>query len=109
DVIGMTNLAEARLAREAGMCYATIALVTDYDCWHSGQGMETVSVEMVMENVAKNIETAEKIIKNTITNLPPAAPCGCHEALKGAIMTPREAIPRETIAKLGPIIEGILE
>ncbi|MDD3234066.1 MAG: S-methyl-5'-thioadenosine phosphorylase [Candidatus Omnitrophica bacterium] len=90
DVIGMTNMAEARLAREAGICYASLAAVTDYDCWH--KDYLNVSVEMVIANLHKNVENAKKIIFNAIGSLPEERKCSCGEALKNAICTDRKAV-----------------
>lgn len=104
DIIGMTNLAEARLAREAGICYATIAMITDYDCWHSGPDVGAVSVEMIVENLAKNTAVAKNMLKNTIENLAPEPSCKCAEALRDAIITAKDAIPSKTAKKLKPII-----
>jgi 5'-methylthioadenosine phosphorylase len=103
DVIGMTNLQEAKLAREAEICYATMALVTDYDCWHEAH--EDVTVETVMAYLAKNAETAQKILRNSIV---PAAnrkrDCPCSSALQYAIITQRDAIPAHVKRDLAPII-----
>lgn len=93
-VIGMTNATEARLAREAELCYTTVALVTDYDCWHEEE--EEVSVEAILEVMRKNVETAKKIIKETVENLPTERTCSCRTAAQYAIMTPAELIPPET-------------
>lgn len=108
DVIGMTNMAEARLAREAGMCYATMAMITDYDCWYLGTEVSTVSVEMVVNNLKKNMEIAKAMIFNTVRHLPEEITCSCSKALKNAIMTPKDAIPKKTLEKLKPIIEGFI-
>ncbi len=108
DVIGMTNLAEARLAREAGICYATIAMVTDYDCWYEASDVEAVSVEMVMENLRKNTEIAKELIRNTVGALSEEPSCDCRDALKHAILTPVDAVPPKTLKKLKPIIEGFI-
>jgi 5'-methylthioadenosine phosphorylase len=108
DVIGMTNIQEARLAREAGICYSTIAMITDYDCWHLSPQVETVSVEMIMENLNKGADTAKKMLLNTIKNMPPDRSCGCAEALRTAIVTGKEAVPKETLERLKPIIEGFI-
>ena len=102
SVIGMTNLPEARLAREAEMSYATIALATDYDCWH--QEEEAVSVEGVIAVLKQNVENAKKIIRATILGLPETNPSPARQALKGAIMTAPEAIPAELRATLEPLI-----
>lgn len=91
DVIGMTNLAEAKLAREAEICYATLAAVTDYDCWHPSH--ETVTVDMIVQNLLKNVENAKKIIRQVIRSLPKERKCGCAHALKYAIITDRKLIP----------------
>jgi len=104
DVIGMTNMAEARLCREAGICYATMAMVTDYDSWHSGEHGEIVSVEMIMENISKNIEMAKIMVKNTLENLDDEKKCNCCDALKYAVITPEEAISEGVKEKLGPIL-----
>lgn len=102
SVIGMTNLQEAKLAREAEICYATLALVTDYDCWHTGA--EAVTAEMVMENLKKNVETAKKVIKMTISELPRVRKCKCATALENAIVTRPEAITVEKRKELELII-----
>ena len=108
DVIGMTNVQEARLSREAGICYSTIAMITDYDCWHLSPEVETVSVEVILENLNKNADMAKKMLVNTIKNLPEKRSCGCGEALRNAIVTRKEAVPKETLEKLKPIIEGFI-
>ncbi|HHT9154313.1 MAG TPA: S-methyl-5'-thioadenosine phosphorylase [Candidatus Tripitaka sp. YC43] len=102
SVIGMTNLQEAKLAREAEICYATLALSTDYDCWHVGE--EAVTVEMIIANLKKNVESAKKIIKVTIPELPKVRNCPCSTALKNAIITRPEAIPQERRKELELII-----
>ena len=102
DIIGMTNMTEARLAREAEICYATLAAVTDYDCWHEVE--ETVTVEMIIDNLRKNVENAKKIIKQVIGQADPDAECTCQEALKYAIVTSSKTIPAETKKKLGLLI-----
>ncbi len=94
DIIGMTALPEAKLAREAELHYATIACVTDYDVWH--ESGETVTVEMVVANLMRNIENAKRILRGVVSRLPAAGvplSCGCENALKDAIMTDRAAIP----------------
>jgi 5'-methylthioadenosine phosphorylase len=102
DVIGMTNVSEARLAREAEICYGTIALATDYDCWHEEH--EAVSVEAVIAIVQQNVATAKKIIKEAVKNLGAARGCKCDEALKYAIMTRKDLIPSTTREKLEVIM-----
>lgn len=101
DVIGMTNLQEAKLAREAEICYVTIALVTDYDCWHSSQ--ETVSAEMIVGNLQKNCQAAQSIIAQTVRDLEEKRNCSCGEALKYALITDKSAVPDEARARLGCI------
>ncbi|HHT9153603.1 MAG TPA: phosphorylase family protein, partial [Candidatus Hypogeohydataceae bacterium YC40] len=102
SVIGMTNLQEARLAREAEICYATLALSTDYDCWHAEE--KPVTAEMVIANLKKNVENAKKIIKVAIPQLPMVRNCPCSVALKDAIITRPEAIPQNRKEELDLII-----
>lgn len=93
DIIGMTNFAEAKLAREAEICYSTLAAVTDYDCWHESE--EPVTVEMVISNLNKNVENAKKILKKVLANLSEKRTCACREALKYAIITdPKKISPK---------------
>jgi 5'-methylthioadenosine phosphorylase len=103
DLIGMTALPEAKLAREAGICYCTMAMVTDFDSWHETE--ESVTVEMVVNNMAANVEHAKAIIAASAPRIA-AAPviCGCHDALRHAIITHPEAIPAERKAMLWPLI-----
>ena len=102
DVIGMTNLQEAKLAREAEICYATLALVTDYDCWHPEH--DSVTVEMIVGNLLANAKTAQAIIAETIGRLPAGRTCACASALATAIITSPDAIPEQTKRDLAPII-----
>ncbi len=103
DVIGMTNVTEAKLAREAEICYATVALVTDYDCWKSDE--EEVSVELVIQRFNANIQKAKKLLENVVEKIPDdRSNCMCSHALEDAIITNRDKIPRKTIEKLEPII-----
>ncbi len=103
DVIGMTNVTEAKLAREAQICYATIALVTDYDCWHEEE--EPVTVEMVLGYLRKNTDNAKRIVKETIRTLPKERKeCGCSTALKYAIITDKSMIKDEIREKLKYIL-----
>jgi 5'-methylthioadenosine phosphorylase len=102
DVIGMTNLQEAKLAREAEICYVTIAMVTDYDCWH--QEHAAVTVEEIVGNLKTNAENACKLIESVVRQLPQDRNCKCGSALKHAIMTDREAIPQAAKEKLGLLI-----
>jgi 5'-methylthioadenosine phosphorylase len=100
DVIGMTALPEARLAREAELCYGTLALVTDYDVWHE----EPVTVEMVVANLTKNVATAKRILAATVAALGPERSCACGRALENAIMTRRDLIPEATKRRLAPLL-----
>jgi 5'-methylthioadenosine phosphorylase len=102
DLIGMTNLQEAKLAREAEICYATVALVTDYDCWHPGH--DSVTVEMIVANLMHNAKTAQEVIANAVERLPIARTCACATALAQAIITRPEAVPAAVKEKLKPII-----
>ncbi len=102
DVIGMTNLQEAKLAREAEICYATLALVTDYDCWHEGH--DSVSVDMVVANLSKNALTAQRVVSETVSHLPVPRTCECATALASAIITRPETIPEQTKEELAPIV-----
>src|SRR5436309_6991600 len=104
DVIGMTNLQEAKLAREAEICYATLALVTDYDCWHPGH--DAVTVETVIEYLNKNVRNAQMIMRATVKNLASRPrECKCGSALKNAIFTAPSLWPEATARKLATIIE----
>jgi 5'-methylthioadenosine phosphorylase len=103
DVIGMTNLQEAKLAREAEICYATLALVTDYDCWHPGH--DAVSVETVIEYLNKNVRNAQNIMRQAVRLLADRArECKCGSALKNAIFTAPDLWPEATKKKLAAIV-----
>jgi len=103
DIIGMTNLQEAKLAREAEICYATIALVTDYDCWHPDH--DSVTADLIIANLVQNARTAQKVIANAVAGLSlDARACGCREALAHALVTRPEAVPEKTKQDLAPII-----
>ncbi len=102
DVIGMTNLGEAKCSREAEIAYASLALVTDYDCWKVDEAH--VTVEMIIENLHKNAAMAKAIIAQTIPQIPAEPNWPCHSALRSAIMTERKLWPKKTIAALKPII-----
>jgi 5'-methylthioadenosine phosphorylase len=102
DIIGMTNLQEAKLAREAEICYATIALVTDYDCWHPDH--DSVTVDMIVQNLVANARTAQAVIAESVSRLPYARTCECATALQHAILTRPEAIPDRVKKDLAPII-----
>jgi 5'-methylthioadenosine phosphorylase len=102
DVIGMTNLQEAKLAREAEICYVTIAMVTDYDCWHPHH--DAVTVEQIVSVLVKNAENAAKVVKAAITAMPKERTCACGSALKYAVLTDRKAIPEATKEKLALLL-----
>jgi len=102
DIIGMTNLQEAKLAREAEICYATLALVTDYDCWHPDH--DSVTVDMVIANLLQNAKTAQKIIAGAVAQLPYARTCECASALKYALITRPDAITEQTKKDLAPLV-----
>lgn len=102
DVIGMTNLQEAKLAREAEICYATMALVTDYDCWHPDH--DAVTVEMVIGNLMENAKMAQRVIADTVERLGAERPCACGDALQSALITRPEAVPDAIKRELAPIV-----
>lgn len=102
SVIGMTNLAEAKLAREAEMCYATVALVTDFDCWHEAE--EEVSVEMLLENLKANAATAQGVLKALVSAPPEQRSCDCGRALEKALVTPLAQVTPEAKERLDIII-----
>lgn len=102
DVIGMTNMAEAKLSREAEICYSTLAAVTDFDCWHPEH--ETITLDMVISNLKKNIENAKKILSHAIRKMPSDRTCECKSALKNAIVTDRKLIPAKVKKELNIII-----
>ncbi|MFO8055818.1 MAG: S-methyl-5'-thioadenosine phosphorylase [bacterium] len=103
DVIGMTNLTEARLAREAEICYGSLALVTDFDCWHESE--EDVTIDMVIRVMQKNAETFRSIIKDAIPKLPAERYCPCKEALKYAVITEPEQIPEKVKQDLDLVLK----
>lgn len=106
DVIGMTNLGEAKCAREAEIAYATMAMITDYDCWNEDH--DHVTVEMVIANLTRNAATAKAIVRHVIPRIP-ATPCWpCHDALKNAIMTDRKLWPAKTKRDLAPLLAKYL-
>ena len=102
DVIGMTALPEAKLAREAEICYVALALVTDYDCWHLTY--ESVTTEMILTNLRKGIETVKRILKLLLPSIPQKRDCACASALKYAIVTETKYIPNEKKKELGLLI-----
>ena len=106
DVIGMTNLQEAKLAREAEICYATMAMVTDYDCWREGH--DDVTVDQVVAVLHQNADNATKVVRSAITAMPRQKSCACGDALKYAILTDRKAIPAATRQKLGVLLDKYL-
>jgi len=107
DVIGMTNLQEAKLAREAEICYATVAMVTDYDCWHPHH--DSVTVDQIVAVLVKNAENAAKVVRESVAAMPKARSCKCGSALGHAILTERDRIPASTQKKLSLILDKYLE
>ena len=107
SVIGMTALPEAKLAREAEICYTTMALVTDYDCWHESE--ETVSVDLIVSNLLKNVASSQEIIRGLVPTIPRERQCACASALRDAIITSPERIPRETRDRLSLIAGKYLD
>lgn len=107
DVIGMTNLQEAKLAREAELCYVTVAMVTDYDCWHADH--DSVTVDQVVAVLLKNAEHACSVVRETVAAMPSSRGCKCGSALAHAIITERSQIPQATREKLKLIIGKYLE
>lgn len=107
DIIGMTNLQEAKLAREAEICYVTIALVTDYDCWHETH--ETVSADMIIDNLQKNVSAAQAIIVQAVKDMDFTKRCSCGEALKFALITDRSSITSDIKKRLGHIVSKYLD
>jgi len=107
DVIGMTNIQEAKLAREAEICYATIAMVTDYDCWHPEH--DAVTVETVISYLNKNAENACKVVRQTVADMPKTRSCKCGSALEYAILTDRSKIPADTRRKLSLLLDKYLK
>ncbi len=102
DVIGMTNLQEAKLAREAEICYATLAMVTDYDCWHPEH--DAVTADQIMRVLAKNAETAKAVLQAAVRRLPVPRDCECATALRYALITPPELVPAAVKRELEPIV-----
>jgi 5'-methylthioadenosine phosphorylase len=107
DVIGMTNLQEAKLAREAEICYVTIAMVTDYDCWHPHH--DSVTVEQILAVLSKNAENASNVVRETVAALPKRRSCKCGAALSHAILTDRSMIPAATRERLKLILGKYLD
>src|SRR5690348_3745702 len=107
DVIGMTNLQEAKLAREAELCYVTIAMVTDYDCWHPHH--DSVTVDQIVAVIVKNAENACNVVREAVAEMPKERKCKCGSALEHALITDRKAIPPETRKNLHLILKRLLE
>jgi 5'-methylthioadenosine phosphorylase len=103
NVIGMTNLQEAKLAREAEICYVTVAMVTDYDCWHPDH--DAVTVDQIVATLNKNAENACSVVAHAIARMPSARSCSCGSALAHAIITDRKLVPEPTRRKLGILID----
>ncbi len=106
DVIGMTNMPEAKLAREAELCYATLALVTDYDCWHETE--EAVTVEAVLGTLHRNVALAKHILRSAMPSFADPIDCPCHRALDNAILTAPKRIPTAVRKKLAVLIDRAL-
>lgn len=103
DVIGMTNLTEAKLAREAEICYATIAMITDYDCWHPDH--ESVTAAQIIATLNQNAENAQKVLRAAVRELPPARSCKCGAALRHALVTDLKLVPAPTKKRLAAILK----
>ena len=106
DVIGMTNLQEAKLAREAEICYVTVAMVTDYDCWHPHH--DSVTVDQIVAVLVKNAENAAHVVRETVAAMPADRSCKCGSALAHAILTDRDKIPAATRNNLSLILDKYL-
>jgi 5'-methylthioadenosine phosphorylase len=106
DVIGMTNLGEAKCAREAEIAYATMAMATDYDCWKTDE--EHVTLEIIISNLHRNADTAKKIVAQTIAKIPAEPDWHCHSALKNSFLTDKKFWPKKTVAELKPIVAKYL-
>jgi 5'-methylthioadenosine phosphorylase len=102
DVVGMTNLQEAKLAREAELCYATLAMVTDYDCWHPEH--DAVTADAVMAVLGQNVATARAVLRGVVRRLPQPRECECSRALRHAILTAPELVPEAVKRELAPIV-----
>ncbi len=103
DIVGMTNLEEARLAREAEICYVTLALVTDYDCWHPEH--DSVTAEQIIANLGRNAQTARAVLRAALRRLPPRPRgCECENALALSLVTPADLVPAEVKRELQPIV-----
>ncbi|MBA4388597.1 MAG: S-methyl-5'-thioadenosine phosphorylase [Verrucomicrobia bacterium] len=107
SIIGMTSLGEAKLCREAGICYQAMAMVTDYDCWHESE--EPVTVDMIIGNLLANVKLAKEILVELIGSLPEKSGCACSKSLENAIMTAPGAIPARVKKALAPILRGYVK
>jgi 5'-methylthioadenosine phosphorylase len=107
DIIGMTNMPEAKLAREAEICYATLALSTDYDCWHEGHG--DVTVDDIIATVNRNVELAKRVVASVVTAISETRDCICSRSLENAIITSPDAISPEARERLGLIIKRYVQ
>jgi len=107
DIIGMTSLQEAKLAREAEICYAVLAMVTDYDCWHPHH--DAVTVAQVLDYLSRNVENSQKILRRAVRSLPEVRNCPCVSALAHAVLTDRKKIPAATRKKLGLLVGKYLK
>jgi 5'-methylthioadenosine phosphorylase len=107
DIIGMTALPEAKLAREAEICFAVLACSTDYDCWHDAH--EDVTAEMIVGNLLKNVAVSRQAVRTVLQRLPDERTCACSNALKDAIVTPFDLVPPGTIKALEPIVGRYVE
>jgi 5'-methylthioadenosine phosphorylase len=106
DIIGMTALPEAKLAREAEMCYAILASATDYDCWHPHSA--DVTAELIVANLAKNVAVSQAVVRRALQRLPAERRCPCSHALRDALVTRADSVPREVRERLAPIIDKYL-
>jgi 5'-methylthioadenosine phosphorylase len=102
EVIGMTNVTEAKLAREAELCYATVAMITDYDCWHPEHA--SVTVAQIIENLNKNAENAQRVLREAVRSIPAERACKCGSSLKHALVTDPKAVPAATKKRLGILV-----
>jgi 5'-methylthioadenosine phosphorylase len=106
DVIGMTNMPEAKLAREAELCYATMALVTDYDCWHHSE--EAVTVDAILATLRQNVVLAKRILLEVLPSVVEAPACACHRALDGAVVTAPGSVPAAVKKRLALLTRRVL-
>lgn len=106
DIIGMTALPEAKLAREAEICYAILACSTDYDCWHDSE--ESVTAELIVANLLKNVAVSREALRLFLRRLPQDRQCACRSALSDALVTPLDLVPPDTLAKLEPLLRDYL-